>query len=290
MKILILTSGGDAPGMNMVIGALYKKYKGKLYGCRAGFKGLINNDIVSIKEYSPLKYIAEAGSVIKCSRCDAFKQEEHFKKAVEYAKRFDSVVVIGGNGSLKGAEELVKQGINVIFIPATIDNDIEGSDYSLGFHTAVKAGCDTFRSIMPSFDAHERVAIIEVMGNKSENLAKSVAKICNPTFVFTSLDEIDYKEIANTISLNKEKGEPSSIIIKEHMIDINEFAEKISDNLNNIEVRGIKVGYIQRGYKPTNRELHLAKSFAKGAIQGIKNKLSAKVFFKNGKIILEKFA
>lgn len=290
MKILILTSGGDAPGMNKVVGELYKKYKSKIYGCRAGYKGLINNDIISLKIFQPLAYINQAGSVIKCSRCDAFKQEEHFKKAVENAKRFDAVVVIGGNGSLKGAEALVKQGIKVIFIPATIDNDIEGSDYSLGFHTAIKAGCDTLRNIMPSFDAHERVAIIEVMGNKSGNLAKSVAKVCNPTFVFTSLDEIDYKEIANAVNLNKEKGEPSSIIIKDHMIDIDEFAKNISNNLNKIEVRGIQVGYIQRGYKPTRRELNLAKKFAKGAKKAIKNKLSAKIFFKNGKIVLEKFA
>lgn len=289
MKILILTSGGDAPGMNMVIGTLFKTFKGKLYGCRAGYKGLINNDIVSMKEYKPLEVIKEAGSVIKCSRCDAFKDEEHFKKAVENAKRFDAVIVLGGNGSLKGAQELVKVGVNTIFIPATIDNDIEGSNYSLGYHTAVKAGCEAYRNIMPSFDAHERVAVIEVMGNKSGNLAKSVAKICNPTFVFTSLDEIDYNEITKAVLLNKEKGESSSIIIKDHLIEIDEMVENISNRVGNVEVRGIKVGYIQRGYKPTNRELQMAKSFAKGCIKAIKTNKSAKIFFKNGKVVLEKF-
>lgn len=282
MKILVLTSGGDAPGMNMVIGSLYKKLKGKLYGCRSGFKGLINNDIVSIKEYKPLLYIKEAGSVIKCSRCDAFKEEENIKKAVENCSRFDWVVVIGGNGSLKGAKALSNAGVKTIFIPATIDNDIEGSDYSIGFLTAVRAGIETFNNIMPSFDAHERVAVFEVMGRNSDKIAKGVSAICQPNYLITT-NEIDYNRIIKTLVYNKENGNASSIIIKENIIDLKEFVDNLSKRCN-IEVRGIKVGYVQRGHKPIYRELYIAKEFAKKAFKSIKGDFSVKLMSQNGEI------
>lgn len=287
MKVLVLTSGGDAPGMNMVISSLYKNFKGKLYACRAGFKGLVNNDIVSIKEYKPLEFINEAGSVIKCSRCDAFKEEAYFKKAVENAKRFDAIVVIGGNGSLKGAEALDKAGVHTIFIPASIDNNIEGSEYSLGFHTAVKAGVETFRNVMPSFDAHERVAIFEVMGRKSDKIAKAVSNLCKPDYMIVS-EEINYPMIADIILENKEKGLASSIIIKENLIDLSKFIKNLSKLTENIDMREIKVGYVQRGHKPTARDIRFAKLFAKKAIKAIKSKNSVKLLVKKGKIISEK--
>lgn len=286
MKVLVLTSGGDAPGMNKVIGTLYKKFKGKLYACRAGYRGLINNDIVSMKEFKPLDFINQSGSVIKCSRCDAFKEEGKFNHALENAKRFDVVVVIGGNGSLKGAERLTEAGVKTIFIPATIDNDIEGSEYSLGYHTAIKAGVETYRNIMPSFDAHERCLVMEVMGNKCDNLLKAISKICQPTFQIASLKELAYDDIAKELLLNKEKGEPSSIIIKDNIIKLDELVEKLSKLTPNIEVRGIQVGYLQRGFKPTDRELSMAKAFAKQAIKAVNGEKSVKLFVNNGKVKL----
>lgn len=285
MKVLILTSGGDAPGMNMVIGSLFKKFKGKLYACRAGFKGLVNNDIISMKEYKPLKFINASGSVIKCSRCDAFKKEEHFKKAIDNAKRFDVVVVLGGNGSLNGAQELSKAGVHTIYIPATIDNDVEGSEYSLGFHTAVKGACETYRNIMPSFDAHERCGVFEVMGRKCDKLAKAVGEICRPDFLVVSEEDINYNQIANTLLHNKEIGEASSIIIKENLLDLSTFVENISKTVPEVEVRAVQVGYIQRGNRPTTRELKIAKQFAKKASQEVYKDKSVKLFLQNGKIV-----
>jgi len=289
MKVLVLTSGGDAPGMNMAIATLFKKFKGKLYACRAGFKGLVNNDILTLKEYKPLQVSKEAGSVIKCSRCEAFKEEKYFKKAVENAGRFDAVVVIGGNGSLKGAKELAKAGVKTVYIPATVDNDIEESDYSLGFHTAVKAACESFRNIMPSFDAHDRVGVFEVMGRNCNKIAKAVSEICKPDVLITKSDDINYNEIAKIIIDNKEQGSSSSIIIKENLIGLNDFIKNLTKVTPKVEIRGIKVGYVQRGHKPTQRELHFAKTFAKCAIKAVIKGESVQILFQNGKTKTVKF-
>lgn len=286
MKVLVLTSGGDAPGMNTVLGSLYKKLKGKLYACRGGYKGLINNDILCMKEYKPHKFIKQSGSVIKCKRCIEFQEEVHFAKAVKNANRFDFVVIIGGEGSLAGAEKLAKAGINVVFIPATIDNDVKGSEYSLGYHTGVKAGVETFRNIMPSIDACESCMIIEVMGNQSGKLVEGITQIVNPTFTITSSEEINYDEIVKNLCLNKEKGEASSIIIKDKIVKLNEFIENLTQKVPHIAVRGIKIGYIQRGHKPTKREILIAKDFTNKAISAIKKGISGKLFMQNGKINL----
>ena len=125
MKILILTSGGDAPGMNKVIALMQKKFKDSLYACEEGFKGLIEGKIALASTFSPLASENEAGSCIRCSRCPEFKTKKGFKKALENAKRFDYVVVLGGNGSYKGCCELNENGVKTIFIPSTIDNDVK---------------------------------------------------------------------------------------------------------------------------------------------------------------------
>ena len=154
MKILVLTSGGDAPGMNMILYSLYRKFGKDLFAARAGFKGLINNDICNISEFKMDKL--SAGSIIKSSRCPDFKTREGFKKGLNNAKNFDYVIILGGNGSYKGACELAENGIKAIFIPATIDNDVEISEYSQGFNTAVSACINHFNSIMPSMETFNR--------------------------------------------------------------------------------------------------------------------------------------
>lgn len=289
MKVLVLTSGGDAPGMNKVLSQLYRAFGGKLYACRGGYRGLINNDIVTIREFHPNKFAKEAGSSIKCSRCYAFKEKEGFEKGLENAKRFDAVIVLGGNGSLKGAKELAKHGIKTIFIPATIDNDVEISQYSLGFHTAVKAGAQLYKNTMPTMEAFDRCAVFEVMGRNCGKIAEGVAKICNPTFLVTKNEDIDYDKFSQSIINEKESGKSSSIIIKENLIKIDEFISNLKEKCENVEFRGIVVGYTQRGSKPSNVDIKFAKSFARKTIKALSNKTTncQAIIVKDGKVKIE---
>ena len=196
MRVLVLTSGGDAPGMNMVIYQIYKKFGKDAYACRAGFKGLINNDIAPISVFKTHKFSVQAGSIIKCSRCPKFKTKSGFEKALENAKKFDVVVILGGNGSYKGACELAQHGVRTVYIPSTIDNDVEISDYSQGYHTAIEACQNMIQNIRPTMEAFDRCCVYETMGRKCNKIANAVYKLCEGDYLITNKDEIDYDEIA----------------------------------------------------------------------------------------------
>ena len=282
MKVLILTSGGDAPGMNKVISVLYKKFKENLYACKEGFKGLINNEICKVEVFEPKRYENEAGSCIKCSRCPEFKTKKYFNKALENAKQFDYVVVLGGNGSFKGCNDLTQNGVKTVFIPSTIDNDVEISDYSQGFDTAVNACVSYIKNTMPTIEAFKRCCIFEVMGRNCDKIAKEVQKYVCCDLIISNENDINYKEIADIINGNYKKGNATSIIIKERIIDINVFISNLKQYSPQVEIRGAIVGYLQRGTKPTEKELFYAKNFAKKAIGIIKeNKRSGAIIFKN---------
>ena len=280
MKVLVLTSGGDAPGMNMVLACLYKKFGRKMYASRAGFKGLINNDILPLKEFKPHKYMYEAGSVIKCSRCPKFKTREGFAKALENAKRFDCIIILGGNGSYKGACELAENGIKTVFIPSTIDNDVEISDYSQGFNTAVTACVDYINSVMPTMEAFDRCCVFQVMGRYCGEIAKSVNQITKCDYLIQAESDINYNKIAEIVKRQNGRGRASSIIIKENIIKLSTFIKNLAEKCPKIEIKGCIIGYLQRGSKPTNKEIEFAKQFASRAISAVTNnyKCTAIVF------------
>lgn len=271
MKILVLTSGGDAPGMNMVLYCLYKRFYGNIYACRAGFKGLINNDILPLKEFKPHKFMNEAGSVIKCSRCPKFKTREGFAKALENAKRFDCIIILGGNGSYKGAKELAENGIKTIFIPSTIDNDVEISDYSQGYHTAISACSNYINSVMPTMDAFDRCCVFETMGRKCSKIARNVFRMVECDYLIQDKSDIDYEKIAEIIKKQNGRGRASSIIIRENIIKMTTFIKNLSKLCPKIEIKGCVIGYLQRGTKPTSEELEFAKQFARRAIIAVTN-------------------
>ena len=150
MKILLIASGGDGSGMNKVVAELYKKHKGNIYACFRGFYGLYKNDIRPLKEFEPLKYENEAGCCIKTARFPEFKEEKYFRVALKHAREFDYVIVMGGNGSEKGCQDLTMGGVKTMFIPGTIDNDVHNSEYSIGYDTAIDQCCQTIKNVMPS--------------------------------------------------------------------------------------------------------------------------------------------
>lgn len=282
MKILILTSGGDAPGMNKVIALMQKKFKDSLYACEEGFKGLIEGKIALASTFSPLASENEAGSCIRCSRCPEFKTKKGFKKALENAKRFDYVVVLGGNGSYKGCCELNENGVKTIFIPSTIDNDVKISEYSQGFDSALHACKYVIENTMPTMAAFKRCAIFEVMGRECPLLAQSTQEEENCDYLISSQKDIDFQKISDIINENYRQNLATSIIIKERLISSEELMSKLSALCPNVEMRYIKVGYLQRGVKPTKKELYFAKNFARLAIKLIKeNKKSRAIIYKN---------
>lgn len=282
MKILILTSGGDAPGMNKVIAIMQKKFKNSLYACEEGFKGLIEGKIALASTFSPLASENEAGSCIRSSRCPEFKTRRGFKKALENARRFDYVVVLGGNGSYKGCCELNENGVKTIFIPSTIDNDVKISDYSQGFDTALNACQYVIKNTMPSMAAFKRCAIYEVMGRECPLLAQKTQEKMNCNYLISSQKDIDFEKISNIINENYGQNLATSIIIKERLISSEELISKLSILSPNVGIKYIQVGYLQRGGKPTKKELYFAKKFTQLAIKIIKeNKKSRAIIYKN---------
>ena len=286
MKVLILTSGGDAPGMNKIIAQLYRRFKTNLYACVEGFQGLIENKIHPASIFEPLKYENEAGSCIRSSRCPQFKTKTGFAKGLENAKCFDYVVVLGGNGSYKGCCELGQNGVKTVFIPSTIDNDVDISEYSQGFDTAVDACKYVIENVMPTMQAFKRCAIFEVMGRKFQKIAKEVQLATKTDYLISSIDDIDLIKISNLINENYRQNRATSVIIKERLISPEELMGKLSALCPDVGIKYVVVGYLQRGSKPTRKELTFAKSFARLAIKTIKeNKKSSAVIYKNGKFL-----
>lgn len=283
MKVLLLTSGGDAPGMNMVLAKLYFKFKHNLYVARAGFRGLINNDITKISDFQPIRNAKKAGSCIKTSRCPAFKTKEGFLQGLENAKRFDVVVVLGGNGSYNGCKQLAENGVRAIYIPATIDNDVINCDYSLGYHTAVQACVDTINNIMPSMDSMERCCVFEIMGRYCSRIIHCVNNKRPSDYIIADKKDLNYNEIAKIIRDKHELGQASAILLRENIIKMETIIENLKKLTPNIEIKYVKIGYLQRGSTPTETELNFAKQYAKKAIKAITkyNKSFAILYYKN---------
>ena len=268
MKILVLTSGGDAPGMNQTIYQLKKSFKDDLYASLEGFKGLINGKIVKVPDCRKEKN--KAGSIIFSSRCPEFATREGFSKALENAKKFDYIIVLGGNGSYKGCKELNENGVKTVFIPSTIDNDVDISEYSQGFGSAVSA-CEFYiKNSMPSMQAFNRCAIFEVMGRKCDKIAKETFLRVKGDYLIANEEDLEYDKISRLILDNHKQHRASSIILRENIVKIEEFKSKLSKLCPKVEIKTIIIGYIQRGIGPTKKELKISKQFARYAIWAIK--------------------
>ena len=287
MKILVIGSGGDGPGMNMVVAQLYRKFKKDIYGCQAGFKGLYKNDIKPLADFAPLSHQNEAGCCIKTSRFPEFIEDKYFKVALKNAKQFDYVVVMGGNGSEKGCQDLTEGGVKTVFIPGTIDNDVDNSEYSIGFDSAIEQCVNTIKNVMPSMETMDRSCVFEVMGRHCEDIAVEVAKRVNAQLCVKDLSDIKYKKIAQIIKDNRKLNKSTTIVLRENLVALREFADNLNTILKDNVVKTQVVGYTQRGGKPTSVELANAKKFAQMATKVINKKLSSKkILMQNGKIVM----
>lgn len=287
MKIAIIGSGGDGAGMNQCLYELCKKLKKhEVVLFYRGFQGLINNSIANI----PLKTLKQerekGGIIIKSSRSAEFLTQEGFNKAVKnlHKNKIDVLIVMGGNGSFKGVKKLANEGINCLFIPTTIDNDIEESDYCIGYSTAVANAVDFVEKVDVSMQAFDRICIYEVMGRHCPDIAISVNEITKSNYCYTSkssksdcLKKIK-KAITNDVS--------PKIILQENVIDNQILKNYLTDNLKNKDVKVAVVGYVQRGGMATKHELIMATGFAKKVVDCVnKQSLNKIICFNNREFI-----
>lgn len=269
-NIALLTSGGDASGMNAVIRtvARYAIYNNlKVYGFYEGFKGLINNDFKVLDLNSVGGIIDRGGTFLYSARSEEFKSREGQKSAIDNLKKnkIEGLVVIGGDGSFRGAHELHKQGIQVVGIPATIDNDVAGTDYSIGFDTALNVIIDIMSKIRDTASSHERIFVVEVMGRNSGMIAVNTGIACGADYILIPEIEFDLAKIASQIKNHREGKRHTLVVVAEGAASASDVASSIK-LLAGHEVRISVLGYIQRGGSPSALDRILAAGFGKKAV------------------------
>ena len=269
MKVLVLCSGGDSPGMNYCIYSLLKMgRKHNFYGAIAGYKGLINNNFIKLNINDCKEKKDVAGAFIKSSRCPEFKTQKGVDLAVKNINdnKFDCVIVLGGDGSYRGCSALVKNKIKCLFIPATIDRDLPYETYSIGFLSAVNA-CDRYiTQVMNSFKSFDRTGVFEVMGRDNSSIAKLVARQVKADLCITDENYKTFK-VENLDKNNKSQ----IIVLQENLLDINKVCLDVQNYLES-EVKPCVISYLQRGADPVRQEKRLSWILAKTAIQALNKK------------------
>ena len=288
----VLTSGGDAPGMNAAIRAVVREAlanKVKVKGIMRGYKGLLNEEIFEMKSVDVANIIQRGGTILGTARCLEFKELEVQKHAAEICRKhgIDGIVVIGGDGSYRGAQALARQGINTIGIPGTIDLDITCTEYTIGFDTAVNTAMDAIDKVKDTSSSHERCSIIEVMGRHAGYIALWCG-IANGAESVVIPETYDYNEvkIMKTIAKHRENGKKNNIIINaEGVGDTSKMAKRIQA-ISGIHVRATILSYIQRGGTPTCRDRVYASVMGAKAVdllcEGKENRIVA---YKNGNFV-----
>ena len=259
-RIGVLTSGGDAPGMNPCVRAVVRTalYHGlEVYGIRRGWNGLITGDVVRLDQKSVSHTINRGGTILYTARSDEFRTEAGQKKAASTCKflGLDSIIAIGGDGTFRGALALSKQGINVIGIPGTIDNDIGCTNYCIGFDTAANTAIECIDKLRDTMQSHERCSVVEVMGRNAGYLAMYVGLAVGATAVLVPEEDVDFeRDVIEKIRQARFNGFTHyMIVVAEDAGSANEIAEKIRD-ATDLEPRVTVLGHIQRGGVPTGRD------------------------------------
>ena len=260
----VLTSGGDAPGMNAAIRAVVRKaiMNGvSVKGIKKGYQGLLNEEIVDMKPSSVSDIIQRGGTILGTARCSEFVTEEGQKKGADICRKhgIDGVVVIGGDGSYRGAQALSKQGINTIGIPGTIDLDIACTDYTIGFDTAINTAMQAIDKVRDTSSSHERCSIIEVMGRNAGYIALWCG-VANGAEDILLPEKYDYNEqsIINNIINNRKRGKTHHLIINAEGIGHSTSMARRIEAATGIETRATILGYMQRGGNPTCKDRYYA--------------------------------
>jgi 6-phosphofructokinase 1 len=281
----VLTSGGDAPGMNAAIRAVVRTgiYHGfKVMGIRKGYNGLINGDITEMSLRSVSDIIHRGGTVLQTARCPEFKTEDGIKKAVSMAAVFgiEAIVVIGGDGSYRGAMDLSKHGLAVIGVPGTIDNDISCTDYTIGYDTAMNTVQDAIDKIRDTAYSHERCSVLEVMGRKAGYIALNVGIAGGAEVVLIPEKSFDInRDVIKPIIEGRNRGKKHYVVIMAEGVDAGgaiEIAKTIEEKTG-IEARATILGHIQRGGSPTVYDRLMASMMGAKAVELLKDNITNKI-------------
>lgn len=287
----VLTSGGDAPGMNAAVRAVTRTALSKgmrVLGIKRGYNGLINGDIVELNERSVSDIIQKGGTCLYTARCPEFRTEEGVNKAVEKCKEIglEGIVVIGGDGSFRGAADLSAKGILCIGLPGTIDNDIACTEYTIGYDTAMNTALEMIDKISDTAHSHDRCSVVEVMGRNAGFIAVNTAVACGAIDIITTEMPYDLDSIARKMLETRKTGKQHFIIVvSEGVGHANEIAQVLQEKTG-IEARASILGHVQRGGSPTLRDRVVASQMGHYAVelleQGIGNRVVA---MQNGDIV-----
>lgn len=286
----VLTSGGDAPGMNAAVRAVTRTAIAKgfrVLGIRKGYNGLLNKDMVELDVRAVSDIIHRGGTMIYTARCKEFMEWENVLKAKEICEEANicGVVVIGGDGSFRGAADLSKAGIPCVGLPGTIDNDIQCSEYTIGYDTAMNTVMELVDKLRDTSHSHERCSVVEVMGRRAGHIALNTGLACGATAVLVPEVEYDINKVIARIKEVRADGKKHIIIIvAEGVGGTEELAKKIQE-ATGIESRATVLGHVQRGGSPTVRDRVKASEMGYYAVELLEKGIGNRVVgLKDGRV------
>lgn len=285
----VLTSGGDAPGMNAAIRAVVRKAIAsgkKVIGIQKGYGGLLDEEIEEMTPRNVSDSIQRGGTILRTARCEEFVTEEGQKKGAEICKKYgiEGLVAIGGDGTYRGAQKLASLGINTIGVPATIDLDISSTDYTIGFDTAVNTAMQAIDKVRDTSSSHERCSIIEVMGRNAGYIALwcGIANGAEDILIPEKYEFVE-QDIINNIIANRKKGKTHHIIINAEGIGHSTSMARRIEAATGLETRATILGHMQRGGSPTARDRYYASIMGAYAVDLLcEGKTNRVVSYKDG--------
>ena len=287
----VLTSGGDAPGMNAAVRAVVRTALSlgmNVKGIRRGYNGLIEGDIIDMDIRSVSDIIHRGGTFLYTARSPKFKTEEGIQEAVANCKKFgiEGIAVVGGDGSFRGARDLSNHGIPCVGIPATIDNDIASTEYSIGFDTAMNTSMEMIDRIRDTAQSHDRCSVVEVMGRHAGYIALQTGIACGATAILVPEVKTSVDEVIKKIEATRATGRKNFIIIvAEGVGGAHEMAKEIEEKTG-VETRASILGHVQRGGRPTVRDRVMATELGNAAVHLLSNGIGNRVVgYKGGEVL-----
>lgn len=277
-KIGVLTSGGDSPGMNAAVRAVVRSalhHEWEIYGISRGFQGLIQGHFEKLERQSVSNIIQRGGTILKSARSEEFKSEEGREKAAAHIQEqgLDAIVTIGGDGTFQGASQLYEEhGVHVIGIPGTIDNDLVGSDETIGYDTALNTAMDNIDKIRDTADAHDRLFLVEVMGRNAGFIAleTGIASGAELILLPESLQEIpEIKKSLNEVLKDHQRSSLVVVAEGDETGGAMKLADKIEGDFEDYDMRVCILGHTQRGGRPTARDRVLASRLGAAAVNAL---------------------
>ena len=289
----VLTSGGDAPGMNAAVRAVVRagcENGFRVMGIRRGYNGLMQGDMYEMNLRSVSNIINRGGTVLYSARSPEFKTEEGLQKALKVAKdvNMEGIVVIGGDGSFRGARDLSLRGVNCVGIPGTIDNDIACSDYTIGYDTAMNTVLEMVDRLRDTSESHDRCSVVEVMGRRAGYIALNAGIACGATSIL--IPEVPYdfqRDVIDRMKRTQKTGKKHFIIIvAEGIGGVEEMAKRIEAETG-VESRATILGHVQRGGHPTVRDRVTASLMGHKAVELLKAGIGNRVLAINKDVIVD---